>query len=68
MWVLFYVWQATGFAPFENVAVCPMTFLSQGKPDYPLLGQTFYPVKILEKSKSGKKKYFSGKEKHPKVR
>ena len=25
MWVLFYVWQATGFAPFENVAVCPMT-------------------------------------------
>ena len=42
--------------------------MSQGKPDYPVLGQNFYPVKILEKSKSGKEKYFSGKETHPKVR
>lgn len=35
--------------------------MSQGKPDYPVLGQNFYPVKILEKSKSGK-------ETHPKIR
>ena len=25
MWVLFYVWKAVGFAPFENVAACPIT-------------------------------------------
>ena len=25
MWGLLNVWQAVGFAPFENVVVCPMT-------------------------------------------
>ena len=50
------------FAPKQNERDCPMTdVVSQGKPDYPVLGQNFYPVKILEKSKSGK-------ETHPKVR
>lgn len=32
-------------APDDN-ELCPVTFLSQGKPDYPLLGQMFYPVEL----------------------
>ena len=44
MWVLFYVWQATGFTPFENVAVCPMTYLSTGKVKYPVKGQNAHPT------------------------
>lgn len=49
MWGLLNAWQAVVFAPFENVVVCPMThILSQGKPDYPVLGQTFYPVSFLK--------------------
>lgn len=34
------------FALKLNNHFCPMTFLSQGKPDYPLLGQMFYPVEL----------------------
>ena len=36
MWGLLNVWQAVGFAPFENVVVCPMTILLWGKAKYPL--------------------------------
>ena len=31
MWGLLNVWQAVGFAPFENVVVCPMTHNFKGQ-------------------------------------
>ena len=36
------------FAPKQNERDCPLTHMSQGKPDYPVLGQTFYPVSFLK--------------------
>lgn len=32
------------FALKLNNHFCPMTVISQGKPNYPVLGQNFYPV------------------------
>ena len=38
------------FAPKEDKKDCPLTLLSQGKPDYPVLGQNFYPVDVSNNS------------------